>query len=229
MGACNLVLLLLPLTPMQSGWASEVDIKSSWWRQLFKLNGDSDEAWDISARFPNIKVISWFDFAKLEGNSNNNTVVWWAARAGALARQRGYLTQPATSQCLPLLPAAVHLQPTSGGHKNSSSSSPSPLSALCPLPHRSISRPEDPAVLLGFAQALQQPLDSLLAINRADSILASNQTELLLASSYFQVGWQLASGAWPLPSTARSSCSSASSSASSSSASSSSASSLEPA
>jgi hypothetical protein len=62
---------------MQSGWASEADIKSSWWRQLFKLNGDSDEAWDISARFRNIKMISWFDHAKVEGNSRNNTINWW--------------------------------------------------------------------------------------------------------------------------------------------------------
>jgi hypothetical protein len=68
---------------------------------------------------------------------------------------------------------------------------------------------------LEFSNIIKKPLGSLLAINRADSILASNQTELLLASAYFQVGWQLASGAWPLPSTAPSSCSSASSSASS--------------
>ena len=66
---------------MQAGWASEAEIKSSWWRQLFKINGDSGEAWDVSAHFPNIKMISWFDHVKVEGASKNNTVNWWAPRA----------------------------------------------------------------------------------------------------------------------------------------------------
>jgi hypothetical protein len=38
-----------------------------------------------------------------------------------------------------------------------------------------------------FAEFIQTPLDSLLAINSADALLASNQTELRLASAYFQV------------------------------------------
>jgi hypothetical protein len=65
-----------PPHPPQASWTSEYEIKKSWWTQLFKVNGDSAEAWDVSQHFPNIKLINWFDIVKEESMSEGNNVNW---------------------------------------------------------------------------------------------------------------------------------------------------------
>jgi len=69
----------------QQGGADEFDIKQSWWRQIFKLNGDSSEALDVSAHFPKLKFINWFDEYKQESEARNSWIDW---RISANARVR---------------------------------------------------------------------------------------------------------------------------------------------
>ncbi len=61
---------------VQTGWEDEYSVKSSWWDQLMHLNGDTASSYDTRVRFPNIKMINWFDIVKEEDLSRNNTINW---------------------------------------------------------------------------------------------------------------------------------------------------------
>jgi hypothetical protein len=56
--------------------ADELDIKQTWWRQLFNIAGDSSEQWDISKHFPKLKCINWFDEYKKEGVIQGHWIDW---------------------------------------------------------------------------------------------------------------------------------------------------------
>ena len=56
--------------------ATERDIKSAWWHQVFAIEGDSPSALDTAVHFPMIKLINWFDIAKNESEAQNSLVDW---------------------------------------------------------------------------------------------------------------------------------------------------------
>jgi hypothetical protein len=76
---------------LQGNWSTEYTVKSSWWRQLFKLNGDSPEALDVKLHFPNIKMINWFDIIKEETGSQGNMVNWAVSRAVNITTHDAFL------------------------------------------------------------------------------------------------------------------------------------------
>ena len=51
---------------------SNYAVKSAWWKQVYNVDGPKA----IHAAFPNIKIISWFNIAKVETEAANNTVDW---------------------------------------------------------------------------------------------------------------------------------------------------------
>jgi len=56
--------------------ASELSIKQAWWRQVFHITGDTEDALDISMHFPMIKMINWFDIQKNETEAKGDLVDW---------------------------------------------------------------------------------------------------------------------------------------------------------
>ncbi len=55
---------------------SEMDIKRSWWRQVYNISGDTDASLDISIHFPQIKIINWFDIIKNESEAGGAVIDW---------------------------------------------------------------------------------------------------------------------------------------------------------
>eukprot|EP00877_Chromochloris_zofingiensis_P004315 jgi/Chrzof1/13885/Cz08g16030.t1 len=60
----------------QTAMPDELDVKQTWWQQVFNVQNETDVADDIATRFPNIKIVHWFDYRKLEVEAQNNTVDW---------------------------------------------------------------------------------------------------------------------------------------------------------
>jgi hypothetical protein len=50
----------------------EFDIKSTWWDQVFSLEGSTS----TREMFPNIRMISWFNVRKVEQEVGGNTIDW---------------------------------------------------------------------------------------------------------------------------------------------------------
>ena len=67
-------------TPSRGG-TSELEIKQAWWRQVYSA--------DIPTRFPQLKMINWFEWNKYEVEIND-TVDWRAA--GSTAIRSAYLS-----------------------------------------------------------------------------------------------------------------------------------------
>jgi len=60
----------------EQGGESELAIKQAWWHQVFNFSVDTDNALNISAHFPKIKMINWFDIQKNEAQAKGNLVDW---------------------------------------------------------------------------------------------------------------------------------------------------------
>lgn len=56
--------------------SNDMDVKRAWWRQVFNIGGDTNEALDISQHFPKIKMINWFDIQKNESEAKGALVDW---------------------------------------------------------------------------------------------------------------------------------------------------------
>jgi hypothetical protein len=55
---------------------TDYQVKKSWFDQTYKLKGPNS----IPATFPNIKIISWFNWVKVESEAQGNTVDWSISR-----------------------------------------------------------------------------------------------------------------------------------------------------
>lgn len=61
----------------QQGGASEYDIKTAWWKQVYNISGVSGSIGpDIADTYPHLKMINWFDYRKQEAQAGNNVVDW---------------------------------------------------------------------------------------------------------------------------------------------------------
>eukprot|EP00897_Mesotaenium_endlicherianum_P000207 jgi/Mesen1/10187/ME000076S09697 len=55
---------------------SEIEVKSSWWNQVFNVEGTRPDGGDVSERLPQIKMINWFEWRKQESELQNAVVDW---------------------------------------------------------------------------------------------------------------------------------------------------------
>ncbi len=55
---------------------NELNIKKTWWRQVYNISSDTDESLDISQHFPQIKMINWFDIQKIEAEAQGALIDW---------------------------------------------------------------------------------------------------------------------------------------------------------
>ncbi|KAK9837157.1 hypothetical protein WJX81_006857 [Elliptochloris bilobata] len=72
---------LSPVNPPDKR-ATNIDIKRSWYTQLFNVNGDSPAALDLSVHYPMLQMVVYFDWLKPEDVANG-TVVDWRGPSGA--------------------------------------------------------------------------------------------------------------------------------------------------
>ena len=62
--------------PQQPAGAGEFLIKQAWWRQVFNVSDDNNDAVNIATALPKLKCINWFDHYKPEAEARYEWIDW---------------------------------------------------------------------------------------------------------------------------------------------------------